>query len=190
MTGFLHLHTVLSNVQEEIGKLMNKTLKIILAVVGILVLAGAAFYGGMVVGENRAAASAATVPMNLPEGFQPPDGATLPGDVTRQFGARGQGGGAGGIAAQPGMTFGAIASIDGNTLTVTTQAGGVVTVQVTDTTLIEKNASVGVSDLAAGDTVIISGSANDDGSMTARSVQVAPAGRFMGGPPADQPADQ
>jgi hypothetical protein len=165
---------------------MNKTLKIILAVVVVVLIAGASFYGGMVFGKNQASASAATVPMNFPEGFQPPGGAAVPGDGARPFGGRGQGGAAGDVAVAAGMTFGQIESVDGNTLTLTTQAGGTVTVQVTTTTLIEKNASVQVSDLAAGDTVIVSGSDNEDGSVTARSVQVAPAGRFMGGPPADQ----
>jgi hypothetical protein len=168
---------------------MNKALKVILGVVVVVVIAAGSFYGGMVFGKSRASASAATVPMNFPEGFQPPDGAALPGDGTGRFGARGQDGAAGGFAAQPGMIFGEIESIDGNTLTLLTQAGGTLTVQVTDTTLIEKNASVAASDLAAGDTVIVSGSDNDDGSVTARSVQVAPAGRFMGGP-GGAPADQ
>jgi hypothetical protein len=162
---------------------MNKTLRIILAVVVVVLIVGASFYGGMVFGKNQVTASAASVPMNFPEGFQPPDGAAAPGDGARPFGGRGQ---AGDGAAPAGMTFGQIESIDGNTLTLTTQAGGTVTVQVTNTTLIEKNASVQVSDLAAGDTVIVSGSDNEDGSVTARSVQVAPAGRFMGGPPANQ----
>lgn len=161
---------------------MNRTLVIILGVVGVLIIAGASFYGGMVYGKNQAAASVATAPMNFPEGFQPPDGVTFSADGTRAFGGRGQGDAAGGLAAPDGMTFGEIESIEGNTLTLTTQAGGTMTVQVTDTTLIEKNASVAVSDLVAGDTVIVSGSDNDDGSITARSVQVAPAGRFMGGP--------
>lgn len=156
---------------------MNKPLKIVLGIILMLVIAGASFYGGMVVGKNQATASAAAVPMNSPEGFQPPDGAAVPGNSTRSFGARGQGGAAGDFAAPDGMTFGEIESIDGNTLTLTTQAGGTVMVQVTDTTLIEKNASVEISDLIAGDTVIVSGSDNSDGSITARSVQVAPAGQ-------------
>ncbi len=82
------------------------------------------------------------------------------------------------------MTFGEIQSIDGNTLLIVDANGAEKRVQVTDTTLIEKNASVEITDLATGETVIVSGSDNDDGSVTARSVQVAPAGRFMGGIPA------
>jgi hypothetical protein len=56
-------------------------------------------------------------------------------------------------------------------------------VNVTETTLIEKNMSVKLGDLARGETVIVSGSQGTDGSITARSVQVAPAGRLgFGGP--------
>ena len=50
--------------------------------------------------------------------------------------------------------------------------------KVTDTTLIEKNASVTVAELTTGETIIVSGTPGSDGSITARSVQVAPAGRF------------
>lgn len=157
---------------------MNKTLKIILGAVVLLVIAAASFYGGMVYGKSQAADSVTAAPAGFPAAVVPLNG--QPGDLLGQR-PLGQNG-AGGFAAPAGMTFGQIEAIDGNTLTVTTQAGGTRTVQVTDTTLIEKNASVAVSDLAAGDTVIVSGSDNDDGSITARSVQVAPAGRFLGSP--------
>jgi hypothetical protein len=168
---------------------MNKALKVILGVVVVVVIAAGSFYGGMVFGKSQASASAATVPMNFPEGFQPPDGAALPGDGAGRLGARGQGGAAGGFAVQPGMIFGEIQSIDGDILLVVDANGAQKRVQVTNTTLIEKNASVEVTDLVTGETVIVSGSENDDGSVTARSVQVAPAGRFMGGP-GGAPADQ
>ena len=165
---------------------MNKTLKIILGVIVVLAIAGASFYGGTVYGESQAADSVTAAPAGFPAGAIPFDG--QPGDFQ---GRRAQGQGeAGGFAAPAGMTFGEIESIDGNTLTLTTQAGGAMTVLVTDTTLIEKNASVAVSDLVAGDTVIVSGSDNDDGSITARSVQVAPAGRFLGGNPGAAPGTQ
>ena len=55
---------------------MNKTVKIILGVVVVALIAAGSFYGGMVFGKQQATATAAAVPMNFPEGFQPPDGAT------------------------------------------------------------------------------------------------------------------
>ncbi|MFN2167600.1 MAG: DUF5666 domain-containing protein [Anaerolineae bacterium] len=156
---------------------MNRILQIIIAVVVIVVIAGASFYGGMVYGQNRA--STASAAGFADRQFTSPDGqdGNFPG-------FRGQNGdGTGGFTAQPGTAFGQIESIEGNTLTVTDRSGNQVQVQVADTTLIEKNASVSVTDLVAGDTVMVSGSENDDGTITARSVQVAPAGRFFGGNP-------
>lgn len=160
---------------------MSKALKIILGIVVVVVIAAGSFYGGMVYGKQQATATAAAVPMNFPEGFQPPNGAAAPGDGAGRFGTRGQGA-AGGFAAQPGMLFGEIQSIDGDTLVIADPSGQQTRVQVTNTTLIEKNASVDVSELETGETVMVSGSENDDGSVTARSVQVAPAGRMMVGP--------
>ncbi len=154
---------------------MSKALKIILGAVVVVIIAGGSFYGGMVYGKQQAAATAAAVPMNFPDGFQPGDGAG-------RFGPRGQGDAAGGFTAQPGMLFGEIQSIDGDTLIIADPNGQQTHVQVTNTTLIEKNASVEVTDLAPGETVMVSGSENGDGSVTARSVQVAPAGRMMAAP--------
>ncbi len=161
---------------------MSKAIKIILGVVVVVAVAAASFYGGMVYGKQQAAQTAAVAPMNFPGGFQLPDGATAPGNGAGPFGPRGQDGAAGGFAAQPGMLFGEIQSIDGDTLVIADPNGQQTRVQVTNTTLIEKNASVDVSDLETGETVMVSGSENDDGSVTARSVQVAPAGRMMVGP--------
>jgi hypothetical protein len=158
---------------------MNKTLKIVLLVALVLTIAAGSFYGGMVYGKQQAASV-------FTAGF-PPNGAGLA--IAGQDGVfqtpRGQGAGSRfqEAAGLPGMTFGQIEGIEGNLLTITDRNGNTVRVQVAETTLIEKNASVSVADLAVGDAVIISGNPNDDGSITARSVQVAPAGRFLGGGP-------
>lgn len=156
---------------------MRKPISIILIALAFILVAAGSFYGGMVYGKQQVNATFAA-------GF--PNGQAIPingqaGDF-QGFRTRGQNGQAGaGIGQQAGMTFGEIQGIEGNTLTITDRDGNPLHVQVADTTLIEKNASVSVSDLAIGDTVIISGNTNDDGSITARSVQVAPAGRFFGG---------
>lgn len=64
-----------------------------------------------------------------------------------------------------------ITAIDGNTITLNT-ADGTQKVIVSDTTYIQKYMSVTVADLAQGDTVVVSGSKNDDGSISARSIRV------------------
>lgn len=149
---------------------MRKPISIIIIALAFILVAAGSFYGGMVYGKQQTNATFAA-------GFPNGQAGDFQGFRTR--GQNGQGGE--GIGQQAGVTFGEIQGIEGNTLTVTDRNGNPLHVQVADTTLIEKNASVSVSDLAIGDTVIVSGNTNDDGSITARSVQVAPAGRFFGG---------
>lgn len=160
---------------------MSKPMQIILGLVVLILVAAGSFYGGMLFGKRQATAA---LPAGFPADFQLPEGAAPLGDTPAGSRLRGQDRAAGGFAAQPGMLFGQIDSIEGNTLVITDANDQQKQVQVTDTTLIEKNASVTVAELATGEMVMVSGSENDDGSITARSVQVAPAGR-LGGPPAN-----
>ncbi|MCO6450932.1 MAG: hypothetical protein J5I90_09125 [Caldilineales bacterium] len=162
---------------------MSKTVIIIIGIVVIAFMAGGSFYAGTVYGQQQAAATQ-NANFTPGQGHFPNNGNGAPGDFPQGFPEefpQGQQpnrfGGAGG------GTFGQIEQIDGDTLTISTQNSGEKQVIVTDTTLIEKNTSVGVSDLETGESVIISGSENDDGSITARSIQVAPAGRFGAGLP-------
>lgn len=155
---------------------MNRTARIILGIVVLLLVAGAGFYGGTVYGKNQAQATLAA----RRQGAFP--GAGINGQPAGQQGANGRTGG---------MLFGQIKEIGANVLTVTDNNGKETKVAVTDTTLIEKQASVKLTDLTQGETVMVSGSTGTDGTLTARSVQVAPMGRFgpngpdaAGSPPA------
>jgi len=76
------------------------------------------------------------------------------------------------------MLVGEIKTVNADSLVITDRDNNEITVKVADTTLIEKNMSVKVTDLAEGETVVISGNKAADGTITARSLQVAPAGRF------------
>ena len=78
--------------------------------------------------------------------------------------------GRGGVQFQGGGLAGTIESVSGTTVVIKTEQGSV-TVQTTDSTLIEKNVSVTVGELVVGENVMVSGSKNDDGSYTARSIQ-------------------
>jgi len=69
-----------------------------------------------------------------------------------------------------GGIMGTIEGIDGDSLVVSTEEG-TIRVQTTDTTLIEKSMTVTVGDLEVGEGVVVSGSQNDDGSLTARSIR-------------------
>jgi hypothetical protein len=144
---------------------MNRPVQIIVGLVILVAASGASFYGGMVYGQSQAQSARSgggRFANGTPGAFNPGQG--------------GQGQRGGGL-------FGQISEIGDGYVVVTDNNGKQTKVQVTDTTLIEKNASVKLTDLATGDSVIISGSQGSDGSFTARSVQVAPAGRF-GGPAA------
>ena len=67
--------------------------------------------------------------------------------------------------------MGTIEAVEGDTLVVTTQEG-TIRVQTTDTTMIEKYTTVAISDLETGERVVVSGTRQDDGSYTARSIRV------------------
>ena len=100
----------------------------------------------------------------------------------RQGGAR-QGAGAGaGRQGGGGGTLGAVESLTGDTLTVTTQSGAV-TVQLSEQTNIQKRTAGSQettpgtrADLTAGTRVMVQGPAGEDGTVTAQTIQVLPAG--------------
>jgi hypothetical protein len=151
--------------------------RVAVAGIGALIavaVGGGSFFGGMMYGESQARSS-----------FTGQAGAA------GRFGAgqAGQGGtqgsgqtGTQGGARAGGLVFGTIQSLGANDLTVTEQNGNVVQVHVTGTTLIQKQASVGLADLTQGDSVVVSGSQGSDGSITAGSLQVTTGGGFSGQP--------
>ena len=157
---------------------MNRVITIVLGVLVAVVIAAGSFYGGMIYGKNQAQAE-------LP----------VPGDMEGMPGGRGQFGALPGgqgvvergqiVGEQGGMLFGEIQSIGSGELTITDESGQQVQVYVTDTTLIQKQASVTLADLQEGETVVISGSRGDDGSITARMLQVSLGAGFLGQPDSD-----
>ena len=153
---------------------MNRTLQIIVGLIVLIAVAAGSFYAGTVYAQQQQTANRAAQLANR-QGQAPnlninnADGNAARNQQGGRLGNQGGGG-----------TFGQIDEIDGDTLIVTTRNGNQIKVLVTGTTLIEKYASVSATDLEIGETLVISGSKNEDGSITARSLQVAPAGR-MGG---------
>lgn len=90
-----------------------------------------------------------------------------------------------GGASTPGQgrgVFGDLASINGDTLVVTTPQGQT-TVNIGSSTVIEKTVAGSVSDLKDGDAVTVIGTADANGNITASSVSVRPQGQtgFFGG---------
>jgi hypothetical protein len=77
-----------------------------------------------------------------------------------------------------GGLVGQVERVEGDTLTMVTGDGKQVRITTTKTTLIEKYVTISVADLETGAQVIVIGNTNDDGSMTATSIQVIPQGRL------------
>jgi len=93
--------------------------------------------------------------------------------------------GAGGAtAAGRGGVMGQVVSVDTtdspNTLTISLPAGGSQIIFFTPVTPITKTVSGSSADLAAGTNVIITGTANSDGSESATAIQIRPAGSGFG----------
>ncbi|MFA5936616.1 MAG: hypothetical protein WC822_01920 [Candidatus Paceibacterota bacterium] len=140
-----------------------KNKKIVLAIVGILILAGA-FYGGMSYGENKTPALGAD---RFGSNMQ---------NRTGQFGANARDNRMGG----GGLIAGEIISKDDKSVTVKMMTGGSDSVNTSgskiiffDTsTTVSKMATGATSDLTIGAQISATGTANSDGSITAKTIQI------------------
>lgn len=132
----------------------NKTK--IIGVVIIIVALGLSFYGGMRYDQNNVAAAASS----RFAGMRGPGGA----------GARSGFGGAGGQ--NGGGTAGDIISKDANSITVGLRAGGSRIIFFSPSTSISTTASGTPADLVPGKQVVVQGTQNQDGSISANFIQV------------------
>lgn len=121
-----------------------------------VVVGGGAFFGGMKYAESKA-----------PRGQFGANNAEGVGD--HPGGGEFRGGQRGG-----GFTTGEILSKDDTSVTVKLQDGGSRIVFLSDSTQISKSVSGTLGDLVVGENVVVSGTANSDGSVTAQSVQLRP----------------
>jgi hypothetical protein len=147
---------------------MNKT--IIVPIVAAVVFGGAGFWGGMTYAASQ-----------------------RPSFAGGNFAGRGGAGAAGGFArggAGGGATFGTILSVDNGSFTVqlptattTGAASGTKLVLFNSSTQVSEMQSVPTNNLKAGQNVTVTGTANSDGSITASSVMVRPAGTGARGGP-------
>ena len=153
---------------------MNKT-KVILGV-AFVVVAGAFFYGGIKFQQSKVSAS----------GANRSTAATAAGARARAGGFRGAGAGSDFINGQ-------IISKDANGITVqlmsnpnaagagaaSTSTGSKIVI-LSGSTQISKYDAGTASDLTVGQSVVVTGTDNSDGSVTAQNIQIRPQG--MGGP--------
>lgn len=155
---------------ESRKKSSNGISTVTLALGGALILA-VGFIGGYAI---KGAASDSNPPNRFAAGQR------LGGNA----GPNGQGG-RGGFAGN--ATIGTVSAVKGNIVTIKTMAGKTVKVTTSTGTKITVNTSGTVSDLADGDTVVVTGKAGDNGDVSADSI--AEGGGFGGRPGAQRSAN-
>jgi hypothetical protein len=145
---------------------MKKVAMVLIAVIVLAAAGGGGYVLGMKAGENRVLQNPTALFQRLrTQGGQFGGQGEFPGPAgTPQAGQRG-------TQAQGGGMTGTIDSTEGNTLVISMADGTTVRVQTTDTTLIQKYMTAKLADLQKGERVAFSGSKNDDGSYTARSIE-------------------
>ncbi len=138
---------------------MNKILPIIITAI---VVGGMCFYGGMKYGQN---VNTQTIAAQMAQRT-----ANLGNFGTGQRnGTQRMAGGAGGFIG------GQIIGKDAQSITVKSNDGSSKIVFFSNTTKIMKSAEGSSGDLTAGEQVTINGTANQDGSITAQTIQLRPA---------------
>lgn len=157
---------------------------IISLIICIITAGGLGFYGGMVYGKQQ------TAPQ-LGAGGRGGNGGTFAAGQGRtgvgRFGGPGGNGGAGGFS------NGEIVSKDADSLTLKLMDGGSKIILMSSSTHIGKMTDGSANDLLAGTNVMVTGTTNTDGSITASNIQIRPAGSagdamiFRGGRAGGQP---
>lgn len=125
---------------------MNKKyyLAILIVIVGLL-----GFFGGMNYGKSQAS-------------------------ISRSISRGSQAGAGSRFANGNGFVSGSIISLDANSVTLSTQGGGSRIIFFSTSTQIMKSAQGTIKDLTANSNVVVSGTQNSDGSITATSIQLRP----------------
>ncbi|MCX6721509.1 MAG: DUF5666 domain-containing protein [Candidatus Staskawiczbacteria bacterium] len=133
---------------------MDKKIRTIYAIsaVVLVVIIGGAFYGGMLYGKNQARSA----------GFA---GGNFQTKINRP-GANGSS-----------FISGDIISKDDTSITLKMQNNGSKIIFYSDATKINKSATGTSADLSTGTLVSVTGTTNSDGSVTAQSIQIRPAGQ-------------
>jgi len=128
---------------------MNKNIFIIIVAVVIILVSGGIFYGGMIYGQSKKGGA----------NFPGVPGVSIKGN--KQAGA--------------GINAGEIISKDDKSITIKLTNGGSKIIFFSTTAEVGKFVTGAISDLAIGNTVMVQGQANQDGSVTAQSIQIRPA---------------
>jgi hypothetical protein len=142
-----------------------------------LVVASAGFLGGIVVGKHYGSSSS---PASAFSRFAAVGSATAGTGSGSGAGFGGRGGGGGEFAAGN-ATVGTIKLIDRGTVYVQTAEGDIVQVSTSAGTKVTASSTIPVKDLKPGETVIVEGSKNSTGGVTATSISQTSLGAGFGG---------
>jgi len=136
-------------------------------IVALLVVAGAGFYSGQIIGGRAAAADRA----QAAQGFFSQRGGGGQGN--------GQGSGQGG-GFRGGGAAGTVSEVSGNTITLTTRNGQAMKVQLAPDGTVRKQVDGQLSDITVGTQVVAIGTQNGD-TFQATSIQIGGFGGGQGG---------
>lgn len=136
------------------------SLQIPVIIVTALVIAGGSFYGGMVFAKSATKSGAAGLNQARQFGGAAGMGAARGQQVARM-------GGAGG-----GLSTGEVISKTATGFTIKLRDGGSKVVLIASSTSIGKMASGSIDDVAEGTGIVVTGTSNADGSITATTVQI------------------
>ena len=135
---------------------INKTSLIITAIIVILVVAGGSFCGGMAYGKSQKSRA------GFPSGF---NGGNFQGARLNENGGNG-------------FVSGDIISKDDTSITLKLpNNSGSKIIFYSEASQISKFTAGAASDLTAGTSISVTGTANGDGSITAQTIQIRPAGQ-------------
>jgi hypothetical protein len=144
---------------------MKKNL--IIAIIAVLVVGAGAFYGGMKYAGSKTTSTSS--------------------QGTRQFGQRGAGRNGGGFVS------GTVLKQDATSITVKMPDGSTKIIFVPSSAKVQMSVDGKLTDVAIGKTVMVNGTTNSDGSVTASNIQIrnsADVGNFRGGGDGRNPGQQ
>jgi hypothetical protein len=145
-------------------------------ILAVIVVAGAGFLGGALVGKHYGSSSTGGLAAAFGRLAASASASASTGARTGTGTRSGFAGGGGGLFGSGNATIGSIKLIDGSTVYVQTTAGDIVQVATSSATKVTVSSTVPVKDLKPGETVIVEGSKNSSGAIAATSISQTSAG--------------